>query len=110
MNAPAGAGASAAFGAASTYSFTFGTYNQTAPWTDVRALSWVAVADLLTRHGTGAKEGTCIVPAIFAGGRRTKHEARRIEVVLLDSDAGSTLGEIRHAIQERGWAAIISST
>ena len=110
MNAPAGAGASTAFGAASTYSCTFGTYNQTAPWTDVRALSWVALADVLTRHETGAKEGACIVPAIFAGGRRTKHEARRIEVVLLDSDAGSTLGEIRHAIHERGWAAIISST
>ena len=73
-------------------------------------LSWAALSSLLTQHEFGQKEGSCIVPAIFSGERRTKHEARRIELVLLDSDAGSSLDEISLAIQKHGWAAVISST
>jgi hypothetical protein len=32
------------------YSLTFGVYNQTAPWTDVRSLTWPEIATLLTQH------------------------------------------------------------
>jgi hypothetical protein len=95
---------------AMTYSLTFGVYNQSGPWIDVRALIWPELAALLTRHDIGPKEGSCLVPAVFADTRRTKDDALRIAVALLDSDAGATLEEIRDAIARRGWTAIISST
>jgi len=89
---------------------TFGTYTQSTPWTDVRALAWPTLADLLTHHQVGPKEGTCIVPAVFRGTERKKDQAQRIDIVMLDSDGGATLDEIRYAVRERGWSAIISST
>lgn len=92
------------------YGFTFGVYDQTAPWTDVRELTWDALVSLLTTHAVGPKPGTCIVPARFDGGKRTKHKATQIDVVFLDSDSGATLDEIRAAIAKHGWRAIISST
>ena len=61
-------------GAASTYSCTFGIYNQKAPWTDIRTLSWAALGSLLTQHEFGQKEGSCIVPRHLF--RRAPHQAR----------------------------------
>ena len=92
------------------YRFTFGTYTQTDPWSDVRSLSWGELATLLTAHEVGPKEGICIVPAVFRGARRRKADAAQIDVAFLDSDAGYTLDEISHAIMGCGWTAIISST
>ncbi|MGG5890589.1 DNA primase family protein, partial [Falsiroseomonas sp. HC035] len=73
-------------------------------------LSWTDLAALLTRHEIGAKEGSCVVPATFTGTRRHKNDAARIDVVMLDSDAGATLQEITQAIKAHGWAAVVSST
>ena len=91
------------------YHCTFGVYNQT-KWTDVRTLRWSQTAALLTTHEIGAKEGTCIVPAVFRGTRRHKADADRIDIVFLDSDSGYTLEEIKNAVSSHGWSAIISST
>ena len=92
------------------YSLTFGVYNQTAPWTDVRALTLRELACLLTTHEVGAKEGSCVVPALFSGSRRQKAHAVRIEIAFLDSDSGAGLAEIRETLKGFGWAAIVSST
>ena len=89
---------------------TFGNYNQTTPWTDVRSLTWRGLIDVVTGHRTGTKEGTCIVPAIFRGIERKKEHADRIDVAFLDSDTGANLAEICIAIAARGWAAAVSST
>ncbi|MFH5927332.1 hypothetical protein [Roseomonas xinghualingensis] len=94
---------------ARTLSCTFGHYAD-AVWTDRRNLTWDALAAILTDHQVGPKNGTCFVPATFTGERRHKNDAARIDVVVLDSDAGFTLAEIRTAIIEQGWAAVISST
>lgn len=102
---PARSGAST-----SAYTFTFGIYDQSGPWDDVRSLTWPQLSSLLTTHAIGPKEGTCIVPAVFLGTRRTKAAAAQIDVAFLDSDHGATLDEIRAAIAKRGWAAIVSST
>lgn len=80
-----------------TYACTFGLYNQEAPWTDVRQLSWTELAAQPTTHTIGRKEGTCLVPAIFSGTKRAKSDAARIDVVFLDSDSGCTLVEIKAA-------------
>ncbi|MDN3564600.1 VapE domain-containing protein [Paeniroseomonas aquatica] len=93
-----------------TYGFTFGHYLQTGSWSDQRHLTWSGLTELLTRHEVGAKDGTCIVPATFIGTRRHKYDARQIDVVFLDSDAGATLEEIVAAIERRCWKAIVAST
>src|SRR3954453_9654263 len=92
------------------FDVTFGVYNQADGWDDRRQLSWAALADILTRHAIGPKVGSCIVPAVFAGDRRQKASAAKIDVVFLDSDGGATLAEISEALSARGWAGIISST
>jgi hypothetical protein len=92
------------------YSLTFGLYNQTDAWADVRSCSWLDLSALLTTHEIGPKAGTCIVPAVFRGTRRHHLDARQIDVVLLDSDSGATLDEIMSAITLAGYAAAISST
>lgn len=93
------------------FRLTFGTADdQTTPWTDVRALAWSDLCALLTRHEVGPKKGSCIVPARLRGKRRKKADADRIEIAMLDSDAGATLEEIAAALRALGWAAIISST
>lgn len=100
----------AASHAPSCFAFTFGTYNQTTPWTDCRSLTWPQLVAELTTHGFGAKDGTCIVPAVFRGTRRHKADADQIDVVFLDSDTGATLEEIEVAITARGFRAVVSST
>jgi hypothetical protein len=92
------------------YGFTFGIYNQTAPWDDARGLTWVELSHLLTTHVVGSKVGTCIVPAVFDDGKRTKQKARQIDVAFLDSDCGATLQEIRAAIAAQRFRAIVAST
>jgi putative DNA primase/helicase len=93
------------------YRVTFGSSaSQKAPWSDVRSFAWPELCDLLTRHETGAKEGSCIVPAVCRAGRRKKLDAERIEIAMLDSDAGATLEQIATALSGLGWAAVVSST
>ena len=92
------------------YTCTFGVFNQTAPWSDVRSMPWAELAVLLTQHEVGQKEGTCLVTAVFSGTKRAKADATRIDVVFLDSDAGYTLQEIVAAVSARGWKAIVSSS
>lgn len=82
--------------------FTFGMFNQSRRWTDVRSYTWNMLAALLTDHQIGSKAGTCIVPAVFRGTRRHQLDARQIDVVLFDSDSGATLAEIRSAIARAG--------
>ena len=90
---------------------TFGTgKTQTAAWSDERELSWPDLADLLTSHAVGPKEGPCIVPAVFRSNRRKMADAECIGIAMLDSDAGATLDQIAAAIRALGWSAIISST
>lgn len=92
------------------YRFTFGDFNQSSAWSDRQTLSWPQLASILTHHEIGQKEGRCIVPATFSGEHRKKHDAVRIDVAFLDSDAGATRDEIELALRKRGWAGIISST
>ena len=73
------------------YSLTFGVYNQTAPWTNVRSLTWPEIATLLTQHEIGVKKGSCVVPALFSRQQRKKGFAARIGVAFLDSDSGAPL-------------------
>lgn len=111
MTAPSGATRDETpSGAGPTYVLTFGDYDQTGPWTDARELDWSALAALLTRHAIGRKEGACVVPATFSGTKRRKADAVRIDVAMLDSDAGATLHEITAAITARGWVAAVAST
>jgi putative DNA primase/helicase len=110
MSTDTGPGAAPSADDLQHYRLTFGIYNQTAPWTDVRSLSWLELDTILTNHEVGIKEGTCIVPAVFSGQRRAKAEAVRIDVAFLDCDTGVTLEEIKHSTQKLGCAAIVSST
>lgn len=115
MNAPFESWSEAASGSGADaaepqYGFTFGHYTQTRPWIDRRQLTWLDLAETLTAHEIGPKAGTCIVPAVFRSTRRHKNDAEQIDVVLLDSDSGVTLDEIRAAITAKGWRAIIASS
>ena len=110
MNARTGTEPGGASASGRTYHCTFGHFTQTTPWSDIRNLPWLEMATLLTRHEVGPKEGTCLVPATFSGTKRAKADARQIDVAFLDSDAGSTLEEIRAAIVAKGWTAAISSS
>ncbi|WP_052214199.1 phage/plasmid primase, P4 family [Belnapia sp. F-4-1] len=97
-------------GSDQNYTCTFGIFNQTTPWADVRSYSWLELGGLLSDHQIGPKEGSCIVPAVFSGIRRSNADARRIELVFLDIDDGTTRREIAAAIAAKGYAAIITST
>ena len=92
------------------YTCTFGLFNQSGGWTDTRSMSWPELAMLLTTHEVGKKEGTCLVPAVFSSTKRVKADAKRIDVVFLDSDSGHPLQHIQAAVARRGWAAVISSS
>ena len=93
-----------------TIAVTLGSGATQTTWADVRSFPWPDLATLLTTHAVGPKDGPCLVPATFSGQRRRKQDAQRIDVALLDSDAGATMDEIRDAITERGWRATIAST
>lgn len=79
-------------------------------WTTVRSYTWPDLAVVLTTHHPGQKDGTCIVPATFAGQSRGNRHAVRIGVAMLDSDSGARLAEIKAAIAAHGWCAAIAST
>ncbi|TPG58027.1 hypothetical protein EAH89_08620 [Roseomonas nepalensis] len=89
---------------------TFGHHTQTGPWTHRREVTWGDLAVLLTGHELGQKEGTCWVPATFRGTSRKKEDAERIEVAVLDCDAGHDLDQISASLAAHGWAATIAST
>lgn len=93
-----------------TFACTFGQGLTQTVWNDRRNLTWPALADLLTKHERGRKEGSCIVPATFRGTRRIQADADRIDLVVLDADCGHTLEEIETAVTAHGWACIIHST
>ena len=61
-----------------TFACTFGQGLTQTVWNDRRNLTWPALADLLTKHERGRKEGSCIVPATFRGTRRIQADADRI--------------------------------
>ena len=93
-----------------TFAFTFGDRHTQTIWRNQRNLAWADLGRLLTTHKNGRKEGSCLVPAIFRGNQRREQAADRIDVVMLDSDNGYTLDEIRDAVCAQGWAAVIHST
>jgi hypothetical protein len=95
---------------ATSFSFTYGRSHTQAAWDDTRHTSWPDLVELLTSHVPGAKEGSCLVPAVFTGSSRKKEEAAQIDVAFLDSDSGATLDQIVDALKARGWEAVVSST
>lgn len=92
------------------FGFTFGASHTQSSWGDARHVSWQDMVEVLTSHVPGAKEGSCLVPAIFTGSSRKKEEAAQIDVAFLDSDSGATLDDIVEALKARGWEAVVSST
>ena len=96
--------------AARTFTFTSGKGLTQTEWQDQRSMAWPDLMKLLTKHDRGAKEGPCIVPAVFRSTRRLKAEADQIDLVVLDADCGHTLDEIDAAVRAKGWAAIVHST
>jgi hypothetical protein len=93
-----------------SFGFTFGASHTQSSWGDARHVSWPDMVEVLTSHVPGAKEGSCLVPAIFTGSSRKKEEAAQIDVAFLDSDSGATLDDIVEALNEKGWEAVVSST
>lgn len=111
MNAATTFSADQAAGSERTYGCTFGSSkDQTAPWTDVKYVTWPRLCQGLTSFAIGPKEGRCIVPAVFRGTQRRKADAKQIDIAFLDCDIGHTLDEIRARVMAQGWMAIIHST
>ena len=48
-----------------TFALTFGATPTQKNWTDRRTVTWPELAEKLTKHEVGPKEGSCIAPAIF---------------------------------------------
>jgi RecA-family ATPase len=92
------------------FGFTYGGSHTQANWGDTRHLSWPKMVEMLTSHVAGPKDGSCIVPAVFTGTQRKKDDAARIDVAFLDSDSGATLDQIRAALIDKRWEAVVSST
>jgi len=96
--------------AGAEFGFTFGASHTQTNWSDARHVSWAKMVELLTSHRPGLKEGPCIVPAVFTGGKRKKEEAAQIDVAVLDSDSGATLDSILEALRKKNWESVVSST
>ena len=79
-------------------------------WTETRRYGFGDLARAFQAPEIGAKDGRCYVPATFRGTHRRKDQAVRIDVAVLDSDAGADLATIRAAIEAQGWHGIIHST
>lgn len=92
------------------YTITLAQNRSQKEWTDARSGIWGEFQTLLTTHQAGKKDGICYTPAVFRGVRRTKKEALKIGLGVLDCDTGETFTEIRKAITEAGYSAIIHST
>lgn len=99
-------------GGAVTFGFTFGSGKTAVLWRDRRTLEWADVVALLApeRPPVGPKDGPCYVPCTFAGIRRQKTAAQRIDLLVLDSDTGQTMDHILFKLREKGWASIVHST
>lgn len=93
-----------------TFRITVGKSKNQKTWRDVRDVTWQELCHVLTDHQIGEKDGSCFIPAIFRGTRRTKDDADMIGLLVLDCDTGESLEQICSAIQKMGWAAIIYST
>lgn len=97
-----------------TFGMTFGSgkAHPSLGWRDRRILSWDEIVALLApeRPPVGPKDGPCYVPCTFAGVRRQKSAAQRIDLLCLDSDTGHHLDHILFKLREKGWAAIVHST
>ena len=94
-----------------TYPVTVAASHLTQEWKDRRSLTWAALCHRLTDHRVGAKAGPCFTPATFRGTSRLKDDAEVIGLAVLDLDDGSrSLAEIKAAVGQRGWAAIIYTT
>jgi hypothetical protein len=97
-------------GSTEKFGFTYGKSHTQSTWGDTRRTSWPDLVEMLTSHVPGAKEGDCLVPAVFSGAERKKEQAVQIDVAFLDSDSGATLEDIIAALKARGWEAVVSST
>lgn len=93
-----------------TYSVTIGDHLKQTDWTKTKTEPWTHYIKVFTSHHVGEKDGVCVVPALFRGGRRKKDDASRIDIVVLDSDCGHTLSEIEAALRAKGWRGIVHST
>jgi hypothetical protein len=91
-------------------SLTFGRYRNEYRWTDKRLLTFEQLANLLSHATVGEKDGPCYTPATFSGTARKQDQATRIDIAVLDADCGHSFEEIRKAVSEKGWCAIIHST
>src|SRR3954464_10131670 len=89
---------------------TFGRSRIEPRWVDKRSFSFQQLADLLSHATVGEKDGPCYTPATLAGTARKQDQSTRIDIAVLDADCGHSFEEIRKAIADKGWAAIIHST
>jgi len=93
------------------YRFILGKHKRHEKWDNCeRSLSWNGLVTLLTNHKIGEKDGSCIVPGVFTGSKRTKQAVERVDFLMLDSDTGVTFDHLVSKLREKGWKAIVSST
>ncbi|MEI8342792.1 MAG: hypothetical protein WCH43_14805, partial [Verrucomicrobiota bacterium] len=94
-----------------TIALTFASSERSTDWADRRSITWAELTTILTDHSPGQKAGSCFAPATFRGQRRLASDASRIDVLVLDLDDGArSLGEIKNAVEGKGWRAIIYTT
>lgn len=79
-------------------------------WPNRQSLTWDQIVKLLSDHQEGPKNGSCYVPGVFNGKGRKSESVYRVDLAVLDSDAGHDLDEIIERIEPHGWMAIIAST
>lgn len=61
-------------------------------------------------HREGRKEGSCWCPATFAQNRRSNINAEAATLAVLDCDRGDRFQDIVAALEQRGYAALITSS
>jgi putative DNA primase/helicase len=95
-----------------TVKVTFGKKAAQAEWSasECKELTGPELIELFTTHQVGQKDGRCVVPGVLKGDRRLKDQVAAIALLVLDSDKGHTLEELRRIFAKHGVAAIISST
>jgi hypothetical protein len=92
------------------FTITLGDSKACAIWKHRLALTWNELAGNLSKSPPGLKDGPGYTPAILRGDARQLQFVERIDIVVLDSDAGHTLGEIAYAVEQAGYEALIHST
>jgi hypothetical protein len=95
-----------------TYKVTFGQKAVQTEWpaSERQELTWAEVVEQFTAHRNGKKDGRCFVAGWLKGTRRLKDQVAFLSLLVLDSDKGATLEELRQLFKKHGVAAIISST